>query len=51
MDTGPALGNHVLSSTPRRDRHSYFQVFIPPSLQGTVDTRETFILAQRENRF
>lgn len=39
----------ILYST--QGRFSDFQVFLPPSLQGTIDTRETFILAQIRRKF
>lgn len=35
----------------KEERFSYLQAFSPPSLQGSINTRETFILAQIKNRF
>lgn len=35
----------------KQERFSNLQVFLPPSLQGTIDAREIFILAQIKNRF
>lgn len=44
---GAATVNCVLSSTPNRKDFPISRFFLPPSLQDTIDTRETFTLAQR----